>query len=138
MQLCAGPRADEVGGEGPTKGAAGPRRARGAVGKAAAWTWAQAGNTRLGVPSLTHHVTLAGPGRLGWLKSLCLLLEITVETPGGMVRAIVNPLISIFFKGHQVQRRRPWAISKRRHLDSSNLWCGRYRCSPGLTSLFGK
>ncbi|XP_027455878.1 uncharacterized protein LOC113925434 [Zalophus californianus] len=37
--------------------------------------------------------------------------------------------------GHQ-PRRRPWAISKRRHLDSSNLWCGRYRCSPGLTSLF--
>ncbi|XP_045853384.1 uncharacterized protein LOC123936926 [Meles meles] len=37
----------------------------------------------------------------------------------------------------QQPRRRPWANSKRRHLDSPNLWCGRYRCSPGLTSLFG-
>lgn len=33
--------------------------------------------------------------------------------------------------------RRPWAASKRRHLDSPNSWCGQYRCSPGLTSLFG-
>ncbi|XP_014385837.1 PREDICTED: uncharacterized protein LOC102257677 [Myotis brandtii] len=32
--------------------------------------------------------------------------------------------------------RRPWAISKRRHLDSPNLWCGGSRCSPVLTSLF--
>ncbi|XP_070273043.1 uncharacterized protein [Myotis yumanensis] len=32
--------------------------------------------------------------------------------------------------------RRPWAVSKRRHLDSPNLWCGGSRCSPVLTSLF--
>lgn len=39
MQFCAGPRADEVGGEGPTKGRLGPggRGARGAAGKAVAW-----------------------------------------------------------------------------------------------------
>lgn len=24
------------------------------------------------------------------------------------------------------------------HLDFSNLWCGKYPCSAGLTSLFGK
>lgn len=58
MQFCAGPRADEVGGEGPTKGRLGPggRGARGAAGKAVAWPSAQAANTRLGMPSLTHHV----------------------------------------------------------------------------------
>ncbi|KAM9191656.1 uncharacterized protein PS065_019248 isoform 2-T3 [Dugong dugon] len=38
-------------------------------------------------------------------------------------------------QGHP-PRRRPWAISKRRHLDCPNQWCGRYRCSHGLTSLF--
>ncbi|XP_019685471.1 uncharacterized protein LOC109499352 [Felis catus] len=37
--------------------------------------------------------------------------------------------------GHQPQRR-PWTISTRRHLDPPNSWCGRYHCSPGLTSLF--
>ncbi|KAI5167766.1 hypothetical protein MUG91_G43n20 [Manis pentadactyla] len=29
------------------------------------------------------------------------------------------------------------AIPKRRHLGSPNLWCGRHRCAPALTSLFG-
>lgn len=89
------------------------------------------------VSSLTH-LGYPGPGRLGWLTSPWLLSEITVEPPKGMVKPIVNPLISIFFKGHQTVRRRPWTVSKRRHLDCPNWWCGQHRCSPDLTSLFGK
>ncbi|VTJ81013.1 Hypothetical predicted protein [Marmota monax] len=38
-------------------------------------------------------------------------------------------------QGHQPHRRL-WKISKCCYLDSPNLWRGRYRCSPGLTSLF--
>lgn len=57
-----------------------------------------------GVSSLTH-LGYPGPGRLEWLTSSWLLLEITVEPPKGMVKPIVNLLISIFFKGHQTLRK---------------------------------
>lgn len=122
---------------GPHKGAAGPRRARGAGrGGEGCCLALGTGWKRPARDVFTYPPRYPGPGRLGWLIIVVAFGDHCGD-PRGMVRPIENPPISIFFKGHQVQRR-PWAISKRRHLDSSNLWCGRYRCSPGLTSLFGK
>lgn len=133
-ELC---RAESRGGglRGPHKGAAEPGRTRGAAGKADAWTWAQAGHSWLG--SL-HSPTALTPARAvccGSCDGGCFWRS-RLRPPGGTVQPIVNP-ISIFFRDTSPYGR-PWAISRRRHLDSPNLWCGGHRCSPVLTSLFGK
>lgn len=56
-----------------------------------------------------------------------------MKTPGPTVK-IVNTLISVFCRDAS-----PSAdlgrFQSAGHLDSPNLLCGRYRCSPGLTSL---
>lgn len=64
MQLaygCSSVRGREQRQQGPHEGAAEPRGAQGAAGKAAAWPWAPAGNSELCVSSFAHHRD-PGPG----------------------------------------------------------------------------
>nr|XP_044622354.1 uncharacterized protein LOC106831734 [Equus asinus] len=134
-----GPRSEEAGGGGPTKGrleagaVSPPGRAPGAAGEGCFFDLGAGWKPR-SCCLFSYLPRSPGQGCLGWLLLLWLLLETVVETLGRTVKPIVNALISLFFRDTSPNER-PWAISRRRHLDSPNLWCGRYRCSLGLTSL---